>query len=190
MALEPTPIEAQCEAQYGIDFEAQVQSILPYFWSYTIGNSQEKTVFLNWVWMLFSQFKPLNVSMVDFCSFITTRLNYTGQRMALTELLNDNYDNTARTCWIECLDRNFVEGLDIYLDDETDPTPIVLFTDSEANDIPITVWLDSEIQDPVSIYGQSFIIHIPITVPESDEIIRALLDIYIIAPQEYLINRF
>ena len=190
MALEPTPIELECQAKYGIDFESQVQKILPYFWSYTIGNNQEKTVFLNWVWTLFSQFKPLNQSMVDFCSFITTRLNYTGQRMALTELLNDNYDNSARRCFIQCLDRNFVEGLDIYLDSEVDPTPIVLFLDSETNDIPITVWLDSEITDPDSLFGQSFVVHIPVGVPTSDEVIRALLDIYVIAPQSYIINRF
>jgi len=192
MAIEPTPtpIEIACQEKYGVDFERQVQGILPYFWSFTIGNQQEKTVFLNWVWTLFSQFKPLNVSMVDFCSFITTRLNYTGQRMALTELLNDNYDNSLRRCWIECLDNNFVEGLDIYLDSEVDPTPIVIFEDGEVNDIPITVWLDSEIQDPESLYGQSFIVHIPITVPTSDTLIRALLDIYVIQPQEYLIIRF
>ena len=86
----PTPIETECQIKYGIDFELQVQKILPYFWSFTIGTQQEKTIFLNYVWTLFSQFKPLNQSMVDFCSFITTRLNYTGQRMALIELLNDN----------------------------------------------------------------------------------------------------
>ena len=185
-----TPIEIACEAKYGIDFERQVQKILPYFWSYTIGTQQEKTIFLNYVWALFSQFKPLNVSMVDFCSFISTRLNYTGQRKALIELLNDNYDNTLRRITLNCLDNNFVEGLDIYLDSETDPTPIVLFLDSEVNPVPITLFLDSENSDPNSIAGKSFEVNVPIAVVESDEIIRALLDIYIIAPQSYLINRF
>ena len=186
----PTPIETQCQKKYGIDFEQQVQKILPYFWSYTIGNNQEKTIFLNWVWTLFSQFKPLNMQMVDFCSFITTRLNYTGQRMALTELLNDNYDNDLRRCWIECLDNNFVEGIDIYLDTETDPSPIVLFQDNELNPVPITLFLDSEIQDADSIVGKSFIVHVPVGVVEADKLIRALLDIYVIQPQEYKINRF
>lgn len=185
----PTPIEIKCEAKYGIDFEKQVQAILPYFWSYTIGNNQEKTIFLNFVWTLFSQFKPLNMEMVEFCSFITTRLNYTGQRMALIELLNDNYDNDLRRCTITCLDNNFVEGLDIYLDNESDPTPIELFLDGETNHIPITLWLDSEITGPDSIFGKSFIVYVPTDVVQSDELIRALLDIYVIQPQEYLIIR-
>lgn len=185
----PTPIETECQTKYGIDFERQVQKILPYFWSFTIGTEQEKTVFLNYVWTLFSQMKPLNVSMVDFCSFITTRLNYTGQRMSLIELLNDNYDNTLRRITIYCLDNNFVEGLDIYLDDEIDPTPIELFLDSEENPIPITIFLDSELEDSESNAGKSFIVYVPIDVVESDTLIRALLDIYVIAPQEYLIKR-
>lgn len=185
----PTPIETACEEKYGIDFERQVQKILPYFWSYTIGTQQEKTIFLNYVWTLFSQFKPLNLSMVDFCSFISTRLNYTGQRMALIELLNDNYDNTLRRITLSCLDLNFVEGIDIYLDSEVDPTPIELFLDSEVNPVPITLFLDSENSDAGSIAGKSFEVDVPIGVAESDEIIRALLDIYVIAPQEYLINR-
>lgn len=184
-----TPIEIECQAKYGIDFESQVQKILPFFWSYTIGTDQEKTIFLNYVWTLFSQFKPLNISMVDFCSFIRTRLNYTGQRMALIELLNDNFDNDTRRITLDCLDLNFVEGLDIYLDSETDPSPIELFLDGETNPVPITLFLDIEIQDPDSIAGKSFIVHVPVDVSESDVLIRALLDIYVIAPQEYLIER-
>ena len=159
----PTPIETECQVKYGIDFEQQVQKILPYFWSFTIGTDIEKTVFLNYVWTLFSQLKPLNQSMVDFCSFITTRLNYTGQRKALIEMLNDTYDNTLRRITLNCIDNNFVEGLDIYL--------------------------DSEVNDPNSIFGKSFVVHVPVDVVESDELIRALLDIYVIAPQEYLIIR-
>ena len=185
----PTPIETECEIKYGIDFELQVQKILPYFWSFTIGTQQEKTIFLNYVWALFSQFKPLNQSMVDFCSFITTRLNYTGQRLALIELLNDNFDNTLERITLDCLDLNFVEGIDIYLDSEVDPTPITLFLDGELNPIPITLFLDSEIGDTGSIAGKSFIVHVPVDVTQSDELIRALLDIYVMAPQEYLIER-
>jgi len=184
-----TPIETECQAKYGIDFEQQVQKILPYFWSFTIGTQQEKVVFLNYVWTLFSQFKPLNQSMVDFCSFITTRLNYTGQRKALIELLNDNYDNTLRRITLSCLDNNFVEGLDIYNNDEVDPTPIELFNNSELNPIPITLFNNDEIDDPGSIAGKSFIVNVPVDVSESNELIRALLDIYVIAPQEYLIER-
>ena len=186
----PTPIETECQAKYGIDFEEQVQKILPYFWSYTIGTEIEKTVFLNYVWTLFSQFKPLNVSMVDFCSFITTRLNYTGQRQALIELLNDNYDNDLRRCTIVCLDLNFVEGIDIYLNGETDPTPIVLFNNGETNPIPITLFNNDEWSDSDSLVGKSFVVKIPTDVVESDTLIRALLNIYVIAPQEYLIERF
>lgn len=185
----PTPIEIECQEKFGIDFELQVQKILPYFWSFTIGTQQEKTIFLNYVWALFSQFKPLNESMVDFCSFITTRLNYTGQRLALIELLNDNFDNTLRRITLDCLDLNFVEGIDIFNNDEVDTTPIILFNNDEINNIPITLFNNSETSDPGSIVGKSFIVHVPIDVNESDELIRALLDINVIAPQEYLILR-
>lgn len=185
----PTPIQEQCEAKYGIDFEKQVQQILPFFWSFTIENDQEKTVFLNYVWTLFSALKPINQEMVDFCTFITTRLNYTGQRMALVELLNDSYDNTLRRITLSCLDNNFVEGLDIYNNDEVDPTPIILFNNSEINPIPITLFNNDEINDPGSIFGKSFVVHVPVDIVKSDELIRALLDIYVIAPQEYLILR-
>ena len=185
-----SPIEIECEAKFGIDFEKQVQQILPYFWSFTIGTQVEKTVFLNYVFTLFSGLKPVNVSMVDFCSFINTRLSFTGQVIALIQLLNDNFDNTLRRITLDCLNNNFVEGLDIFLDSETDSTPIILFLDSELNPIPISVFLDSEILDPTSIAGKSFVVNVPTDVVESDEIIRALLDIYVIAPQEYLIVRF
>lgn len=185
-----TPIEIECEEKFGIDFELQVRQILPYFWSFTIGTQLEKTIFLNYVGVLFSGLKPLNIAMVDFCAFITTRLSFTGQVIALVQLLNDNFDNTLRRITIDCLNNNFVEGIDIFLDSEVDPTPITLFLDGETNPIPITLFLDSEISDPTSLAGQSFVVNVPIDVVESDEIIRALLDIYVIAPQEYLIIRF
>lgn len=184
------PIQIACENKYGIDYESKARDILPFFFSYTIGTQQEKTIFLNYLYTLFSQMKPLNQQLIDFCVFITTRLNYTGQRLALIELLNDNYDADLRRITINCLDNNFVEGIDIYLDGETDPTPIEVYLDSESNPVPITLFLDSEIQDEDSLYQKDFIVRVPLDVVQSDELIRALLDLYVIAPQNYTIERF
>ncbi len=184
-----TPIETVALQKFGVDYEKKVEQILPFFWSFTINTLIEKAVFRNFVFALFSQFKLLNTQLVDFASFINTRLNFTGQVLALTTLLNDNFDDPLRRITITCFNSPFVEGLDVFLDSETDPTPMMLFLDVETNDIPITLFLDSEINDPTSLAGKAFEVNVPNGVVESDIIIRVLLDIYVVAPQEFLIKR-
>lgn len=182
-----TALQIQCREKYGIDFEIKVTQIFPYFWTKSIFTKQEKTIFLNYVYTLFSQLKPINESFIDFCVFIENRLSYTGQVLSLEKLLNDNFDNTQRRIFIECLDALPIQGVDVYLDSETDPNENDFYLDSETNPNAVTIFLDGE--DPNQ-NNFNFSVNIPSDITQNDQVIRAILDIYVISGQQYQIIRF
>ena len=182
-----TALQIQCRAKYGIDFEKKVTQIFPYFWTVTIFTKQEKIIFLNYCYVLFSQLKPINDVFVDFCVFIENRLSYTGQVLSLEKLLNDNFDNVDRRIFIECLNAIFSDGVDTFLDSETDITDTDVYIDSESN--PDIVYWFLDLENPEDgIFN--FNVHIPSGITQSDQLIRALLDIYVITGQNYQIIRF
>ena len=186
----PNPLQNTCQEQYGIDFSVKVRELIPFFWQITIGTESQKVMFINLLEALWSAFNHSNEHFVALCEFVRDRLAFTGQVLSLLELLNTKFDDPLHRITIECLDNNFFEGLDIYRNAENDPTPIELYRNSEVSPTPITLFTNAEVNDATSLYGVSFIINIPNDVPTSDEIIRALLAFYVVAPQEYLINRF
>ncbi len=183
-------LERTCREQYGIDFTEKVKELIPYFWQITIGSDLQKVKFVNLIENLFTAFKHSNENFISLCEFIRDRLAFTGQVLSLLELLNTKYDDPLQRITITCLNNNFLEGIDIYRNSETDPTPIELYRNSENPPTAITLFTNAEIIDSGSLVGKSFIINIPVSVPTNDQIIRALLAFYVIAPQEYLINRF
>jgi len=186
----PTSLERNCREQFGINFAEMARRILPFFWEFTIETDSKKTDFVHLEEVLFGSIQPTNEEFIALCEFIRDRLAYSGQVLSLVTLLNDKYDDPLRRIFIECLGANFVEGSDLYNNDEEDPTPIDLYNNLENPPAPLTLWNNDEVTDPSSLYGISFIIHIPADVPQSDELIRALLAFYVIAVQQYKIIRF
>lgn len=183
--LDRTPQE-----QYGIDFAEKMAEILPYFFGEGIQSQTKKQMFVDLCECLFGSMQYSNDEFVAFVTFIRDRLAYTGQVLSLVQLLNDKFDPGLRRITINCLNNNFVEGIDIYLNGETDPTPITLYNNGENVVGPITLWTNAEIFDPDSLYGKSFVVNVPNDVPQSDKIIKGLLNLYVIAPQNYDILRF
>lgn len=179
-----------CREQYEIDFKNKAKEGLPYFWQYTIGTEQKKVKFEALTDVLFDSAKVANEKFISFCEFIRDRLAYTGQVLSLETLLNNKYDNDLRRITIDCFNNTFVEGLDIYNNDETDPTPLILFRNNETNSIPITLFNNDEVIDENSLFNVSFRVNVPIDVTTSDVLIRAILNLYVIAPQNYIITRF
>ncbi len=176
--------------QYGIDFLKLMEELLPYFFLYTIATNQPKSTARAYFEMFVLPLNASNAAFVAVCTQIVDKLAYTGQTLSLETLLNDKYDLTLRRIFIINLGNNFGEGLDIYNNDEVDPTPIVLYNNGEPNPIPITLFNNDEITGASSLLGIAFIVNIPIGISIPDELIRALLDIYVAAPRQYRIIRF
>lgn len=186
----PLNLDRTCQEQYGIDFRLQVFEILPYFFEQSIQTGNGKVLFVNLVQALFGSMNTSNDNFVAFCEFIRDRLAFTGQVLSLVTLLNTKYDPTLERITILCLQNNFVEGLDIYNNGETDPTPVILYNNNEAAVAPITLWTNADVNDPDSLFGKNFVVRVPNDVPTSDDIITAILNLYVIAPQNYIIQRF
>jgi len=180
-----------CENRLGINFDLIAKQLLPHFWRNTINTQAEKDVFINYVQVLFSGLQYSNNDLVEFCKEIRTRLGYTGQHLALEELLNDNYDPDLRRIFIEELNNPYPEGTSIALNNETNPfTELSLSLNNEENKTPFPLPLNNEILDPDGLYFASFIIHIPLDILVTDDLINALVAIYAIAPKKWIIKRF
>jgi hypothetical protein len=180
-----------CEDILSIDFQRLAKQLLPHFWRDTIFTDADKVIWVNYYCMLFSQLQYSNDDLVIFCAEIRNRLGYSGQHLALEELLNDNYDPDLRRIYIEELNNPQAEGTSIALNNEDNPyQELSLSLNNEVNDTPFWIALNSEINDPDNLYFISFIIHIPISITVTDVLINALVAIYAIAPKRWIIVRF
>lgn len=186
----PINLDRTCQEQYGVDFTQRMREILPFFFEFSIQTGIQKTRWINLAEVLFNAFQKSNVDFIALCEFIRDRLAFTGQVLSLNELLNIKFDPVQERIFILCLANNFVEGIDIYNNDEVDPTPIILYINFESAVAPITLWTNDEIFDPDSLFGKNFVVRVPNDVPTSDDLITALLNLYVIAPQNYIIQRF
>lgn len=176
---------------YGVDFQRSIWEVLPWFFRYDPNTYAKREALEAFVNCLVGSLQPANNTLVQLVTYIRDRLAYTGQVLSLETLLNDKYDPDLRRISIRCLNANYIEGLDLYTNPETDPTPSVLFSNPENNQgLSITLFTNAERVDPDSLFGKSFIVDIPAAVPGIDTaLVRALLDGYVPAPQNYLIER-
>lgn len=180
-----------CENRLSIDFQRLSKQLLPHFWRDTITTDADKVIWLNYYCMLFSGLQYSNDDLVNFCAEIRNRLGYSGQHLALEELLNDNYDPTLRRIYIEELNNPYSEGTSIALNNEENPySELSLALNNEENITPFPLPLNNEINDPDSLYFISFIIYIPLDITVTDVLINALVAIYAIAPKRWIIIRF
>jgi hypothetical protein len=73
-------------------------------------------------------------------------LDYTGQNIALENLLNDNYDNLQRRIFItENNVTNQAVIIDIYLQGESDPSPTSIYLQGEVSPTPFSFYLQGEV---------------------------------------------
>lgn len=169
---------------------ARMRELIPYFWEIGIIDEQNKGNFIAFAEVLFNSIQETNDTFVRLVSFLRDRMAYTGQKLSLNTMLNDKFDPINRRLELVCLGLNFIGGIDIYNNDETDPTPLILVNNQESNPTPVTIWTNAEIFNDESIEGKSFIVYVPNENPNSDELIRGILNLYVIAPQNYLIKRY
>jgi len=161
---------------YQIDFSKVSERLTPFFW--------RKPIYLSY---LKAALAPLQTDNGEFFSFVSatwTKLQYTGQHLALEEYLNDNYDDTLRRIFITENDLTF-DRLDLYKQGETDPTPLSLYKQGEISPAPISLYKSSE-----GLGGDNFTVNIPVSITFNEDILRSQLDFYVIAGKNYNIVTF
>jgi hypothetical protein len=179
-----------CENRHGIIYEEIAEKLLFHRWRKNIDGTI-KVVFLNYYFCMFSAIEYSNDSLVEFCEQSRLRLNYTGQHLALEELLNDTYDNILRRIFITEVNNSQIDGHNVALNNVFNPFSTVnIGLNNEINDLPTDVGLNSELADSESILFVSFIINIPIDILVTDELISALVAVYAIAGKQWIIERF
>lgn len=181
----------QCENRLTIDFDELAKQLLPFFWRDTIKTDAEKIIWLSYYCSFFSALNYSGDDLLRFCEEIRTRLGYTGQHLALEELLNDNYDPDERRIYIEELNNPYSEGTSLPLNNEPNPhSKILIPLNNEPQDADFFLPTNDEINDPDNIYFISFIIWIPLAITITEELVNALVAIYAIAPKRWIIKRF
>lgn len=167
-----------------------MRQLLPFFFQTTLLENTAKPRFVSFAEVLFNALQNSNVALVAFCEFIRDRLLFNGQVLSLETFLNNIFDNDLRRINIECFNNNFSPGIILFLNGEFNPEPIILFSNGEVIDSPITLFTNDELFNPGSLFGIDFNLNVPADVPDSDDIIRAFANIYVIAPQNFDIVRF
>jgi hypothetical protein len=161
---------------YSINFEVVSERLTPWFW--------RKPVWLSYLKAALTPLQTANGEMVTFVNAIWTKLSYTGQHLALRELLNDTYDDTLRRIFIDENDVTF-DSIDLYKQPETDPSPLSIYLQSEVNPAPFSIYKQGE-----GTGGDNFTINIPAAITFDEDTLRSLVDFYVIAGKNYNIVIF
>lgn len=161
---------------YAIDYSKVTQRLTPWFWRYP--------VFLSYLNAIMAPLQTDNAIMASFTTLVWNKLQYTGQHLALEELLNDAYDNVSRRIFI---DENNVtsQSIDLYKSGETDPSPISLYKSGEANPSPISLYKSTE-----GTGGFNFTVNIPVSIAYNEDVLRSQLDFFVLAGKNYNIVTF
>lgn len=161
---------------YSIFLGKVAERLTPWFW--------RKPIFLSYLTAALTPLQNDNNAFFAFVTAVWNDLQYTGQHLALEALLNDLYDDTLRRIFIDENDITF-EAVDLYLDGETDPTPISLYLDGEVNPAPVSLGLDGEGQG-----GDNFTVNIPTSINFNENTLRSQLDFFVVAGKNYNIVTF
>ena len=161
---------------YKIDFAKVSERLTPFFW--------RTPIYLSYLKSALAPLQTDNNEFFAYVSAVWTKLQYTGQHLALEEFLNDNYDDTLRRIFIDENNLTF-ERIDLYDDGEVDPTPLSLYDDGEIDPAPISLYDDGE-----GLGGDNFTVNIPVAIVFNEDILRSQLDFYVIAGKNYNIVTF
>lgn len=164
---------------------------MPYFFFETIEGGAEKTVFLNFCQVLFNAFQNTNDALVGLCQFARDRLGFTGQVLSLETFLNQKFPSGLNGFSITCLQNTSTTGFTVFNNGELPEDSLILYSNTDVAPLsPIAIWLSPEVTDDNDIFGIDFIVNVPNVVVENDDTIRAFIDLYAIAPQNYIIERY
>ena len=159
-------------------------NLVPWFWRKTKSGGENPLIAL--VRSVLKPLQTLGDSLDTFQNDITTQLSYTGQHLALEAYLNDNYDNDLRRIFIT--ENNVsvqVLSIDLYLDGETDPSPLSIYLDGESSPQNFSLYLDEE---QLNLF--TFTVNIPNDIVYDENFVRGQLSRYVIAGSNYEIVTF
>jgi len=161
------------------DFLKIAKDLTPHFWRLDVFNAYRD-----------SSIEALQTFVDSFEAFQDeTRdcIKWTGQHRVLEKLLTEYYSVTDAEIYI--VENDFVDSFeDLYLDGETDPDPLTLYTDAElpvGGYNPPTLYLDGEGS------GQPhFTVFVSVAVTFSEPVLRGVIDKYVIAGKVYDVQTF
>ena len=179
---------ADC-TKYTTNFEIEGDKLLPDHWRFSINTGAFKVEFVNWYFTFFSSLRLPNEELVRFCEFIGKFTDYTGQKLALEEFLNDFLDPVQRRIFIDLLDVFYTEGIAVAINNEDNPfLQWEVQKNNEATSLSFSVGLNSE--NVVESNDDAFIVQVPNALFVTDEAINELLKIYVPAAVTWRIERF
>ncbi len=144
---------------FNINWFNVVENLTPSFWRETKTGIEAKII--PYLRSVIAPVQELSDELNSFQIQTMTFLDYTGQHTPLENFLNDNYDNTQRRIFIA--ENNIINGssiIDLYLQGETDPSPLSVYLQGESSVTPFSLFLQGEV------IGASFnfTINIPVTI--------------------------
>ena len=169
---------------FNIDFSNVGENLVPHFW-----RKQKSGVENDLVAYIRSVLAPIqNVSddLLTLQQNTKEFLDYNGQHAVLEEYLNDLYDVTLRRIYIT--ENDLPSGafnFDLYLQSETDLSPISIYLQNETNPGPFSLYLQGE-----SPSEHHFTVNIPVAIIFNTNLITAQIQNYSIAGKLFNIVTF
>jgi hypothetical protein len=144
---------------FNINWYNVVENLTPSFWRKTKANIEARLI--AYLRSVIAPMQELSDILRIFQYQTMLFLDYCGQHLSLENLLNDNWDNEQRRIYIT--ENNIVNGyiyIDLYLQPETDPSPISVYLQDEGGGIPFSLYLQGEVIGAT----YNFTINVPVTV--------------------------
>lgn len=170
---------------FNIDWFIVVNNLVPSFWRKTKAGLEARLI--PYLRSIVAPIQTLSDRLYMY-QFMTMRfLDYTGQDIALENYLNDNYDNELRRIYIT--ENNVINGsliIDLYLQTETDPSPLSIYLQGEPGGIPFSLYLQGE-----PIFGAyNFTINIPAAISFDSAVVTKQIKNYSAASKTFNIITF
>jgi hypothetical protein len=144
---------------FNINWFNVVENLTPSFWRETKTGLEAKLI--PYLRSVAKPIQDLSDELESFQVQTMAFLDYNGQHQVLEAYLNDNYDNTQRRIFIT--ENNIVNGatiIDLYLQGETDPSPLSIYLQGESSLVPFSLYLQGETISPT----YNFTINIPVSI--------------------------
>jgi len=128
---------------FNINWYNVVENLTPSFWRKT--KTEQESKLIPYLRSVITPIQELSDTLYTFQYQTMLFLNYCGQHLSLENMLNDKWDSTQRRIYIT--ENNIINGyvyLDLYLQGETDPTPISFYLQGESGGIPFSLYLQGE----------------------------------------------
>lgn len=142
---------------FDINWSNVATNLTPYFWRETTSLTEN-----NYMAYLRSMLAPVQVISDDLLLLQNNTINflqYTGQNMALTEYLNDLYDESLRRIFITENNISSIDPVVLYQTGETTTDIMAMFLTGEAAVVPVSMYKTREV-----LLDSNFTINIPTSI--------------------------